>query len=65
MLSADRLSPIGSRKSKSSSRHNLLDDGEPNKTPFDIIEHDVTTLAQVGHLPPADSFDALQIGSER
>ena len=69
MSSTDHLSPIFSHKSKSSGENHLFDDhlygGDPSKTPFDIIEHDVAILSQGKNLPPPDSFDALQIGSER
>jgi hypothetical protein len=69
MLFSEHLSPIFSNKSKSSGE--ILDyDGDPDecgvdKTPYDIIEHDVTSLAKTNNLPPPDSFDALQVGSER
>ncbi|CAF4023322.1 unnamed protein product [Adineta steineri] len=56
-------------KSRSIDETNLydgdIDEGGANKTPYDIIEHDVTTLAKANNLPPPDSFDALQLGSER
>ncbi|UJR22682.1 hypothetical protein I4U23_025718 [Adineta vaga] len=69
MLSADHLSPIFSNKAKSIGENHLydrhIDEDDLNKTPFDIIEHDVAVLGDGKYLPPADSFDALQIGSER
>ncbi len=64
-----KIVDLFSNKSKSSGE--ILDyDGDPdeigvNKTPYDIIEHDVTSLAKANNLPPPDSFDALQVGSER
>ncbi|CAF0835025.1 unnamed protein product [Adineta ricciae] len=65
----DHLSPIFSNKPKFSGENHLFDDhlygGDPSKTPYDIIEHDVAILSQRKNLPPPDSFDALQIGSER
>ena len=41
------------------------DHGADNNTSYDIIEHDVTGLAKVNHLPPPDSLDALQLGNDR
>ena len=36
-----------------------------NRTAFDIIEHDVSDLAKISHLPSPDSFDALHISCDR
>jgi hypothetical protein len=65
MLLTEKLSPIFSSKSKSSGNGLYVDEGGASNTPFDIIEHDVTGLAKISNLPPHDSFDALQIGSDR
>ncbi|CAF4596028.1 unnamed protein product, partial [Rotaria sp. Silwood2] len=62
------LSPIFSNKSKSSGDDHRIgshNEGGPTNTPFDLIEHDVTGLSKVYNLPKPDSFDALQIGSDR
>ncbi|CAF1071954.1 unnamed protein product [Adineta steineri] len=69
MLSSEHVPSIFFNKSRSIDETNLydgdIDEGGANKTPYDIIEHDVTTLAKANNLPPPDSFDALQLGSER
>ena len=40
-------------------------ESDENPSPYDIIEHDVTSLAKVTNLPLPDTFDALQTGSDR
>jgi hypothetical protein len=57
--------------SENSSRHFLKksnssdDEGAATHSQYDIIEHDVTGLANIINLPPPDSFDALQLSSDR
>ena len=69
MLFSEHLSPIFSNKSKFSGeivdRRDDPNEGGATETPYDIIEHDITTLAKSTNLPPPDSFDALQVGTER
>jgi hypothetical protein len=62
MLLSENSSSNILTKSKSQSSG---DEGVANNTPYDIIEHDVTGLAKISNAPPPDSFDALQIGSDR
>ena len=69
MFPSEHLSPIFSNKSKSSAGNHIydgdIDEGGANNAPYDLVEHDITTLAKGSNLPPPDSFDALQLGSER
>ncbi len=60
MLLAENLSPVFLNKSKSSGN-----EGDATNSQYDLIEHDVTSLAKISNLPPPDSFDALQVGSDR
>lgn len=60
MLLSENSSANFLNKSKSS--RNEVDQAN---TPYDLIEHDVTSLAKVNNLPTPDSFDALQISSDR
>jgi hypothetical protein len=59
MFLLDRLSSLFAGKSR------INDRADADRTSFDIIEHDVTCLAKMQHLPSHDSFDALQAGSDR
>ncbi|CAF2048768.1 unnamed protein product [Rotaria magnacalcarata] len=64
----EHLSTIFPNKSKSSGDHRDIDDNQergPTNSPFDLIEHDVSGLSVLSSLPKPDSFDALQIGSDR
>lgn len=68
MFLSENMSPIFSNKSKSSGHDvgiGVPIDAGPNNTPYDIIEHDVTDLNNLLNLPKPDSFDALQLGSDR
>ena len=57
----ENFSPIFSNKAKTTG-----DDGHTTKrAQKDIIEHDVTGLSKMNHLPKPDAFEALQIGSDR
>lgn len=60
MFLSENTSPNFLNKSKSSG-----DEADAPDTPYDLIEHDVTCLANIHNLPPPDSFDALQLGSDR
>lgn len=60
MFLSENSSPIFLNKSKSSGN-----EADAADTPYDLIEHDVTALAKISNLPPPDSFDALQLGSDR
>jgi hypothetical protein len=62
MLLPENLSPIFTRKSKSSSGGDGIG---ARKASHNIIEHDVTGLTIMSNLPTPDSFEALQIGSDR
>jgi len=55
------LSPIFSNKSKTSPADVL----PTSKSSHDLVEHDVTGLAKMNHLPMPHAFEALQIGSDR
>ncbi len=61
MLLSENLSSNFLNKSKT----NGIDECDAINTPYDIIEHDVTTLARTNNLPPPDSLDALQLGNDR
>ncbi|CAF5141708.1 unnamed protein product, partial [Rotaria magnacalcarata] len=68
MSLSEHLSTIFPNKSKSSGDHRDIDDNQergPTNSPFDLIEHDVSGLSVLSSLPKPDSFDALQIGSDR
>lgn len=56
----EQSSPNFFNKSKSSD-----DEADVRQTSYDLIEHDVGNLAKITHLPKPDSFDALQLGSDR
>lgn len=60
MLFSEESSPNFFNKSKSSD-----DEIDAPRTSFDLIEHDVSNLAKITNLPKPDSFDALQLGSDR
>jgi len=62
MLLSEHSSPKFLNQSKSNGDE---DGGGADNTPYDLIEHDVTSLAIINNLPPPDSFDALQLGSDR
>ncbi|CAF3673390.1 unnamed protein product [Rotaria socialis] len=64
----ENLSTIFSNKSKSSGDRRGIDDNHergPTNSPFDLIEHSISGLGVLSSLPKPDSFDALQIGSDR
>ncbi|CAM4869958.1 unnamed protein product [Rotaria socialis] len=64
----ENLSTIFSNKSKSSGDRRGIDDNHergPANSPFDLIEHSISGLGVLSSLPKPDSFDALQIGSDR
>ncbi|CAF0928461.1 unnamed protein product [Rotaria sordida] len=64
----ENLSPIFSNKSKSSGNKHRIGsnhEGDDTDTPYDLIEHDVAGLSYTVNLPKPDSFDALQLGSDR
>lgn len=68
MLLSEHTTTIYRKKSRSSEDHrgiSLNDEGGATKTPYDLIEHDVSGLNILTTLPKPDSFDALQIGSDR
>jgi hypothetical protein len=58
----ENFSPKFSNKSKSSGGDVGI--GATN-TSHDFVEHDVTALAFMNNLPKPDSFEALQLGSDR
>jgi hypothetical protein len=60
MLLSEHSSPDLLNKSKANG-----DEGGDDNIPYDIIEHDVASLAIINNLPPPDSFDALQLGTDR
>ena len=62
MFIAENLSPIFSSKSKSSPVDVLP---TSKSSSHDLIEHDVTSLAKMTHLPAPHAFEAIQIGSDR
>lgn len=61
MFITGNLSPIFSNKSKTSPADVL----PTSKSSHDLVEHDVTGLAKMNHLPMPHAFEALQIGSDR
>jgi len=63
MLLSEHSSPKFLNESKSNGDEG--GGGGDDNTPYDLIEHDVTGLAIINNLPPPDSFDALQLGSDR
>jgi hypothetical protein len=60
MLLSGHSSPDFLTKSKPNG-----DEGGAKNSPYDIIEHDVAGLTMIKNLPPPDSFDALQLGTDR
>ncbi len=64
MLLPENLSPIFLNKTKSSGSPDNVGFGARNQS-HDIIEHDVNCLTKMNNLPKPDSFEALQIGSDR
>jgi hypothetical protein len=64
MLLSEDLSPIFSNKTKSSGNAGVNRFGGANNS-YDIVEHDVTNLTRMSNLPKPDSFEALQISSDR
>lgn len=64
MLLSENLSPIFSSKSKSSGTVDSVGVGTSNST-HDTTEHDINILTDVNDLPTANSFEALQVSSER
>ncbi|CAF1425751.1 unnamed protein product [Adineta steineri] len=60
----ENLPPIFSSKSKSAS-NSVLTKLRSTNSSNDIIERDVTSLTRMSNLPAPDSFDALQISSDR
>jgi len=65
MLLSEDLSPIFSNKTKSSGGNAGVSRFGAENNSFDIVERDVTNLTRMSNLPTPDSFEALQISSDR